>query len=102
MLGTMVVMIAFTFEATAQGKIPTPPEKWAACSSLKNEAACNAGRNCGWVAERKDEKGTVKRKAYCRSSPNAQKHEAKKKQSDAVAGRLEGICSGLLRSRSAE
>src|SRR5215831_3095223 len=72
MLGTVLVMIAFTFEAKAQGNKPTPPEKWAACNSLKNEAACNAGRNCSWVAERKDEKGTVKRKAYCRSSPNAQ------------------------------
>ena len=45
---------------------------------VANEAACNAGRNCSWVAERKDEKGTVKRKAYCRSSPNAQKDDAKK------------------------
>ena len=78
-LGTVAIIITFNCEAMAQGKKPTPPEKWAACSSLKNEAACNAGKNCRWVVERKNEKGTVKRKAYCRTNPNAQKDDAKKK-----------------------
>jgi len=77
-LGSVAIVIAFANESKAQDKKPAPPEKWATCSSLKKEDACNAGRNCSWVAERKDEKGTVKRKAYCRSSPNAQKDDAKK------------------------
>jgi hypothetical protein len=71
--------IALSYDVTAQDKKLMPPEKWAACSSLKNEAACNAGKNCSWVVERKYEKGTVKRKAYCRSSPNAQRDDAQKK-----------------------
>jgi hypothetical protein len=75
----IAAIVAFPYEAIAQSKKPTPPEKWAACSSLKSEAACNAGKNCSWVVERKDEKGTVKRKAYCRSNPNTPRDDAGKK-----------------------
>jgi hypothetical protein len=58
---------AFTCAASAQGKKTIPAEKWAACSSLKNEPACKAGKNCKWTVESKDDKGTAKGKAYCRS-----------------------------------
>ena len=74
----IAAIVAFPYEAIAQNKKPAPPEKWAACSSLKSEGACNAGKNCNWVVERKDEKGTVKRKAYCRSNPNTPSDAGKK------------------------
>ena len=74
---------AFAHAASAQDKKLMPPEKmpaekWAACGSLKNEAACKAGKNCNWVAEEKDDKGTAKRKAHCRSNPNSQRDHPKK------------------------
>jgi len=74
----IAAIVAFPYEAIAQNKKPAPPEKWAACSSLKSEGACNAGKNCNWVVERKDEKGTVKRKTYCRSNPNTPSDAGKK------------------------
>jgi hypothetical protein len=52
----IVAIVVVPYEAIAQSKKTTPHEKWAACSSLKSEDACNAGRNCNWVVERKDEK----------------------------------------------
>lgn len=74
---------AFAYAASAQDKKLMPPEKmpaekWAACGSLKNEAACKAGKNCNWLAEKKDDKGKVKRNAHCRSNPNSQKDDLKK------------------------
>ena len=81
-VGVAAIIMALSYEAIAQEKRPTPPtppEKWAACSSLKKEAACKAGKNCSWVVEKKDEKGTVKRNAYCRSNPNGQKDDARQK-----------------------
>ena len=74
---------AFAYAASAQDKKLMPPEKmpaekWAACGSLKNEAACKAGKNCSWLAEEKDDKGKVKRNGHCRSNPNSQKDDLKK------------------------
>ena len=65
--------IAFSYGASAQDKKTAPAEKFAACHTLKNEAACKAGKDCSWVAESKDDKGKFKRKAYCRSNPPPKK-----------------------------
>jgi hypothetical protein len=59
---------AFGYGTSAQDKKPSA-KKPPACNSLKDEAACQARSDCGWVAESKDGKGKVKRKAYCRSNP---------------------------------
>lgn len=74
----------FAYGAQAQEKkaAPTPApkaaEKKAACNSLKVQAGCEARTDCNWVAESKDDKGKVKKKAYCRANPTAKKADAKK------------------------
>jgi hypothetical protein len=68
---------ALTSGVSAQDKKMAPAEKFAACNTLTNEAACKAGKDCSWVAESKNDK--VKRKAYCRSNPMPKKDDAKKK-----------------------
>jgi hypothetical protein len=68
-----------SYDASAQDKKTAPAEKFAACNTLKNEAACKAGKDCNWVAESKDDKGKVKQKAYCRSNPTPKRNDAQKK-----------------------
>jgi hypothetical protein len=75
-LAASAVIVAFAYSASAQNKKMMPAEKHAACSSLKDEAACKAGNNCNWVLESRGDK--VKRKAHCRSNP-ATKNDSKKK-----------------------
>src|SRR5262245_12854340 len=65
---TAAAIAAFSFGASAQDK-KAPAKKPPACNSLKDEAACKARDDCNWVADSKDAKGKVKRKAYCRSNP---------------------------------
>jgi hypothetical protein len=66
------VVAAFSYGASAQEK-KAPAKKPPACNSVKDEGACRARNDCDWVAEKKDDKGKVKRKAYCRASPAAKK-----------------------------
>jgi hypothetical protein len=74
-----VVIAILPYGASAQDKKTASAEKFAACNSLTNEAACKAGKDCNWVAESKDDKGKVKQKAYCRSNPTTKKDDAQKK-----------------------
>ncbi|MDX2202484.1 MAG: hypothetical protein NW223_07030 [Hyphomicrobiaceae bacterium] len=48
-------------------------KKPAVCNSLKDQTACDARSDCSWVAESKDAKGKIKRKAYCRAKPAPKK-----------------------------
>lgn len=85
--GTTMIAAAiavFAFGAQAQDKKVDPPKaaktekKVAACKTLKQEA-CDGRSDCNWVAEAKDDKGKVKKKAYCRGNPGtAKKAEVKK------------------------
>src|SRR5262245_18442827 len=58
-------IVAFSYGTSAQDKKP-PAKKPPACNSLQDESGCKARNDCIWVAESKDDKGKVKRKAYCR------------------------------------
>ena len=71
-LAATAAVIAFVcYGASAQDK-KAPAKKPPACNTLK-EAACKARDDCNWVAETKDAKGKVKRKAYCRANPTPKK-----------------------------
>ena len=75
---TAAVIAVLSYGASAQEK-KAPAKKPPACNTLKDEAACTARNDCNWVAESKDAKGKVKRKAYCRANPTPKKGDAKKK-----------------------
>jgi hypothetical protein len=73
-LATTAAAAAFavlSFGAQAQEKKvdPKAPAKKTACNSLKVQTGCEGRSDCNWVAETKDDKGKVKRKAYCRANP---------------------------------
>jgi len=72
------LIVVVSYGASAQEK-KAPAKKPAACNTLKDETACKARDDCNWVAESKDDKGKVKRKAYCRANPTPKKGDAKKK-----------------------
>jgi hypothetical protein len=67
-----VVIAVVSYGASAQA-----PKKAAACNTVKDEGACRARNDCNWVSESKDDKGKVKRKAYCRGNPTPKKTDAK-------------------------
>ena len=72
-VATMTAVIAtLSYGASAQDK-KAPAKKPPACKSVKDEGACRARNDCDWVAESKDDKGKVKRKASCRASPAPKK-----------------------------
>jgi hypothetical protein len=75
---TAAVIAVVSYGASAQEK-KAPAKKPPACNTLKAETACKARNDCNWVAESKDAKGKVKRKAYCRANPAPKKDDAKKK-----------------------
>jgi len=75
---TAALIVVVSYGASAQEK-KAPAKKPAACNTLKDETACKARDDCNWVAESKDDKGKVKRKAYCRANPTPKKGDAKKK-----------------------
>ena len=62
----------FSYGASAQDK-KAPAKKPPTSESVKDEGACRARNDCDWVAESKDDKGKVKRKASCRASPAPKK-----------------------------
>jgi len=66
---TAAVIAVVSYGALAQA----PAKKPAACNTVKDEGACRARNDCNWVAESKDDKGKVKRKAYCRANPTPKK-----------------------------
>jgi len=69
LVGTVAAAIAgLTFGASAQDK-SAPAKRPPACSTMKDENACKARTDCNWVAETKNAKGKVTRRAYCRSNP---------------------------------
>jgi hypothetical protein len=72
------LLAASVFGASAQEK-KAPAKKAPACNALKVEADCTARSECNWVAENKDAKGKVKRKAYCRANPTPKKADTKAK-----------------------
>jgi hypothetical protein len=72
MAAAAAVIGALAFGASAQEK-KAPGKRPPACNALKVEADCHARTECNWVAESKDAKGKVKRKAYCRANPTAAK-----------------------------
>ena len=59
---TAAVIAVVSYGASAQEK-DAPAKKPPACNTLKDETACKARNDCNWVAESKDAKGKVKRKA---------------------------------------
>ena len=65
----------FAAGAQAQEKKADPKAtaKPAACSTLKAQTACEGRSDCNWVAESKNDKGKVTRKAYCRAMPKPKK-----------------------------
>ena len=69
---TAAVIAVVSYGASAQDK-KAPAKKPPACNTLKDETACKARNDCNWVAESKDAKGKVKRKAYCRANPTPKK-----------------------------
>jgi hypothetical protein len=69
----VALLAAFAFGATAQEKKAPTAKRPPACNALKVESDCRARTECNWVAESKDDKGKVKRKAYCRANPPAKK-----------------------------
>ena len=79
-----VALFAYGAQAQEKKTAPAPAaktektEKKAACNSLKVQTGCEARTDCNWVAESKDDKGKVKKKAYCRSNPTAKKADSKK------------------------
>lgn len=74
---TAVAIAGFSYDAYAQDK-KAPAKKPPACNALKDEAACKGRNDCNWVAESKDDKGKVKRRAYCRANPTPKKDDKKK------------------------
>ena len=66
---TATVIAVVSYGASAQAPAKKPP----ACNSVKDEGACRARNDCTWVSESKDDKGKVKRKAYCRANPTPKK-----------------------------
>jgi hypothetical protein len=72
-MAAAALLAASIFGASAQEKKAAPAKKAPACNALKAEADCTARSDCNWVAESKDAKGKVKRKAYCRANPTAKK-----------------------------
>jgi hypothetical protein len=79
-----VALALFGYAAQAQAPKKEAPKaaakKPAACTTLKDEAACKARDDCNWTAEVKDAKGKVKTKAACKAKPKtpAKKEPAKK------------------------
>jgi hypothetical protein len=78
-------LAAVAYAAQAQQKAPDKGAPKAAaqpkCKTIKQQAGCEERTDCNWVAERKDAKGKVKAKAYCRAKPKeAAKKEAPKKE----------------------
>jgi hypothetical protein len=69
----IAVIAAFAVGASAQEKKATPAKRPPACNSVKVEADCRARTDCNWVAESKDAKGKVTRRAYCRANPTPKK-----------------------------
>lgn len=63
----------FAYGAAAQEKKAAPAKKPAACTTLKDLAACNAREDCTWVEEKKNKKGKVTAKAACKGKPKAKK-----------------------------
>jgi hypothetical protein len=81
-VGTVVALAAFSNSTAAQEKKATiPAVKTArACNALGDEAACKTRSDCNWVAENKDDKGKLLRKAYCSANAAAvQEGKAKAK-----------------------
>jgi hypothetical protein len=65
-----VVLLAASFGNVSAETAPKPP----ACTTLKEESACKARKDCQWVAAVVDSKtGKEKRKAYCRKAPAKKK-----------------------------
>ena len=65
-----LALTVFGYAAQAQKKDEAKkPAKPVACSKLKDEAACKMRDDCEWVAEVKDAKGKVKKKAACKTKP---------------------------------
>jgi hypothetical protein len=72
-LGVAAAVVLTATFATVSAQ-PAKAPKAAACNTLKDESACGARTDCGWVAAVTDSKtGKEKRKAYCRRKPPSQK-----------------------------
>jgi hypothetical protein len=80
-----VALALFAYGAQAQAPKTDAPKAAAKkappkCTTLKDEAACNARDDCTWSPEVKDAKGKVKTKASCKVKPKAPaKADPKKK-----------------------
>ena len=72
---TAVALSVFGFAAQAQMKEAKPAAP-PACAKVKDEATCRARSDCDFVAEVKDAKGKVTKKAACKAKP---KPKAEKK-----------------------
>ena len=72
-MAAAAAVLAIGFGVSAQERKAAPAKAPPACNSLKVEADCRARADCNWVAESKDAKGKVKRKAYCRANPTPKK-----------------------------
>jgi hypothetical protein len=63
---TAAALALFAYGATAQEKKAAPAKKPAACTTLKDEAACKAREDCTWA----EPKGKAK-KGSCKAKPKA-------------------------------